>query len=71
MQLHLVSKTFFCRNINLPQLYGQGVSIDPLPTWTAFGELTFLDQALKEFELGLDSILMDPFEITEMDASFD
>ena len=35
------------------------------------GYFTFLDQAVKEFEHGLDSIFKEPVDTLELDASFD
>ena len=54
---------------NLSQVHGKGVNFSLLNTSITYKD--FLDQAIKEFEHGLDFIIMHSVHILELDASLD
>ena len=62
---------FFYLLTNIPLVHEQGVYFSPIPIWTGFWGLYFLDQAFEEVDHGLDSILMETVGIPELYVSFD
>ena len=63
--------TVFCSSVTLlPWIHGQGVSINPLPTWTREWGLFFLDKYLQTLSMVLVSSSL-IIKTLEHDVSFD
>ena len=68
---NLVNRMLHCLMTHLLWFHGQGVHTYPISTWTKEWGLLPLNKAVKDFEHGLSSILMDCVDIPQLDESFD
>ena len=59
-----------CSHIYL-EFMGKVLSLNHLPLELVCDDYSFLNQAVADFEQGLDSILTDSIETPELDTSFD